>query len=103
MPFQGNQQLYDNLTSITYQHILPTIQDVYFKVSTIFPFLFRPGNFEVFSGTNIQVPLQYAPLKGGPTVTVARLTSRQLRPTPRWSSSRRSTTPRSLSAVSGSH
>lgn len=68
MPYTGNQQLYNDLTSITYQHILPTIQDVYFKVSTIFPFLFRPGNFETFSGTSIQVPLQYAPLKGGPTV-----------------------------------
>lgn len=68
MPQTGNQALYNDLTSVTYQHILPTIQDVYFKVSTIFPFLFRPGNFETFSGTSIQVPLQYAPLKGGPTV-----------------------------------
>jgi hypothetical protein len=64
----NNQSLYNDLTSVTYQHILPTIQDVYFKVSTIFPFLFRPGNYETFSGTTIQVPLQYAPLKGGPTV-----------------------------------
>lgn len=68
MPYTGNQQLYNDLTSVTYQYILPTIEDVYFKVSTIFPFLFRPGNFETFSGTMIQVPLQYAPLKGGPTV-----------------------------------
>ena len=41
---------------------------MYFKVSTIFPFLFRPGNFKTFSGYQIQVPIQYAPLKGGPTV-----------------------------------
>jgi hypothetical protein len=68
MALTGNQQLYTDLTSVTYQHILPTIQDVYFKVSTIFPFLFRPGNFKTFSGTQIQVPIQYAPLKGGPTV-----------------------------------
>jgi hypothetical protein len=68
MPLTGNQQLYNDLTSVTYQHILPTIQDVYFKVSTLFPFLFRPGNFKTFSGTTIQVPIQYAPLKGGPTV-----------------------------------
>lgn len=68
MPLTGNQYLYNDLTSVTYQYILPTVQDVYFKVSTIFPFLFRPGNFKTFSGTNIQVPLQYAPLKGGPTV-----------------------------------
>lgn len=68
MAYSGNQQLYNDLTTVTYQHILPTVQDVYFKVSTIFPFLFRPGNFKTFSGTNIQVPIQYAPLKGGPTV-----------------------------------
>lgn len=68
MAYTGNQQLYNDLTSVTYQHILPTIQDVYFKVSTIFPFLFRPGNFKTFSGTTIQVPIQFAPLKGGPTV-----------------------------------
>lgn len=68
MPPTGNQQLYNDLTTVTYQHILPTIQDVYFKVSTIFPFLFRPGNFKTFSGYQIQVPIQYAPLKGGPTV-----------------------------------
>jgi len=68
MPLTGNQQLYNDLTSVTYQYIIPTVQDVYFKVSTIFPFLFRPGNFKTFSGTQIQVPLQYAPLKGGPTV-----------------------------------
>jgi hypothetical protein len=68
MAYSGNQQLYNDLTSVTYQHILPTIQDVYFKVSTIFPFLFRPGNFKTFSGYQIQVPIQYAPLKGGPTV-----------------------------------
>jgi hypothetical protein len=68
MPVTGNQQLYNDLTSVTYQHILPTIQDVYFKVSTIFPFLFRPGNFKTFSGASIQVPIQFAPLKGGPTV-----------------------------------
>lgn len=68
MPLSGNQQLYNDITSITYQYILPTVQDVYFKVSTMFPFLFRPGNFKTFSGTSIQVPLQYAPLKGGPTI-----------------------------------
>jgi hypothetical protein len=68
MPATGNQVNYNDLTTVTYQHILPTIQDVYFKVSTIFPFLFRPGNFKTFSGYQIQVPLQYAPLKGGPTV-----------------------------------
>lgn len=68
MPPTGNQVNYNDLTTVTYQHILPTIQDVYFKVSTIFPFLFRPGNFKTFSGYQIQVPLQYAPLKGGPTV-----------------------------------
>ena len=68
MPPTGNQVNYNDLTTVTYQHILPTIQDVYFKVSTIFPFLFRPGNFKPFSGYQIQVPLQYAPLKGGPTV-----------------------------------
>lgn len=68
MPPTGNQQLYNDLTSVTYQYILPTIQDVYFKVSTIFPILFRPGNFKTFSGTTIQVPIQFAPLKGGPTV-----------------------------------
>lgn len=64
----GNQSLYNDLTSVTYNYIMPTVQDVYFKVSTIFPFLFKPGNFKTFSGTSIQVPLQYAPLKGGATV-----------------------------------
>ena len=64
----NNQSLYNDLTSITYQYILKTIEDVYFKVSTIFPFLFRPGNYETFSGTTIQVPIGFAPLKGGPTV-----------------------------------
>jgi hypothetical protein len=64
----GNQSSFNDLTSVTYQYILPTVQDVYFKVSTIFPFLFRPGNFKTFSGTSIQVPLEYAPLKGGATI-----------------------------------
>jgi hypothetical protein len=64
----GNQQIYNDLTSFTYQWIVPRVQDVYFKVSTIFPILFRPDNFKTFSGYQIQVPIQYAPLKGGPTV-----------------------------------
>ena len=69
MPATGNNQLiYNDLTSFTYQWIVPRVQDVYFKVSTIFPILFRPDNFKTFSGYQIQVPLQYAPLKGGPTV-----------------------------------
>jgi hypothetical protein len=68
MPVTGNQQVYTDLTSFTYQWIVPRVQDVYFKVSTIFPILFRPDNFKTFSGYQIQVPIQYAPLKGGPTV-----------------------------------
>lgn len=68
MPVTGNQAIYNDLTSFTYQFIVPRVQDVYFKVSTIFPILFRPDNFKTFSGYQIQVPIQYAPLKGGPTV-----------------------------------
>lgn len=68
MPVTGNQQIYNDLTSFTYQWIVPRVQDVYFRVSTIFPILFRPDNFKTFSGYQIQVPIQYAPLKGGPTI-----------------------------------
>ena len=68
MPVTGNQPIYNDLTTFTYQWIVPRVQDVYFKVSTIFPILFRPDNFKTFSGYQIQVPIQYAPLKGGPTV-----------------------------------
>jgi len=68
MPVTGNQNIYNDLTTFTYQFIVPRVQDVYFKVSTIFPILFRPDNFKTFSGYQIQVPIQYAPLKGGPTV-----------------------------------
>lgn len=68
MAVSTNQQVYNDLTSFTYQWIVPRVQDVYFKVSTIFPILFRPDNFRTFSGYQIQVPIQYAPLKGGPTV-----------------------------------
>ena len=68
MPVTGIQTVYNDLTSFTYQYIVPRVQDVYFKVSTIFPILFRPDNFKTFSGYQIQVPIQYAPLKGGPTV-----------------------------------
>jgi hypothetical protein len=68
MPPTGNQTIYNDLTTFTYQWIVPRVQDVYFKVSTIFPILFRPDNFKTFSGYQIQVPIQYAPLKGGPTI-----------------------------------
>jgi hypothetical protein len=68
MPVTGNQAIYNDLTSFTYAYIIPRVQDVYFRVSTIFPILFRPDNFKTFSGYQIQVPIQYAPLKGGPTV-----------------------------------
>lgn len=68
MPVSGNTQIYNDLTAFTYQWITPKVRDVYFKVSTIFPILFRPDNFKTFSGYQIQVPIQYAPLKGGPTV-----------------------------------
>lgn len=68
MAVTGNQAMYNDLTTFTYQWIVPSVQDVYFKVSTIFPILFRPGNFSTFSGYQVQVPVGYAPLKGGPTV-----------------------------------
>jgi hypothetical protein len=58
---------YGDISAVTVAEIVPNIVDNYYKVSPTFALIFKGDTVRPFpGGTQIQQPIQYAPLKAGP-------------------------------------
>lgn len=58
---------YNDISAITHAYIVDDIVDSYYKVSPVFALIFKGETTRTFpGGTQIQQPIQYAPLKAGP-------------------------------------
>ena len=58
---------YNDISAVTHAYIVDDIVDQYYKVSPVFALAFKGETTRTFpGGTQIQQPIQYAPLKAGP-------------------------------------
>jgi hypothetical protein len=58
---------YSDISAVTVADIVPEIVDNYYKVSPVFVLVFKGDMIKTYTGgTQIQQPIQYAPLKAGP-------------------------------------